>query len=515
MKNIQKIFIITALFISFATLKTEGQNQPKSKRNQSAQISGNFQYDIGDTIILTIWSDMFSLAKKEFIPHRQLVSRVTDNTFKFMIDSIENISYISIGTLQPSSHGAPVPILDFFLLEPGDNVNIQERLRSNMQYGKYLLFEQTSDFFFTGKGSEKFQCRWDLVKNKRMTWETESKRFEKTDLSSLLSKFQHQLEINEKVIRNGEHALMKFKRRIPDTTFDLMKVDIYAEAGMEAYGSLIMNMPGRLEDTYNPADISEAQKYFNSAEPKFIAGIVDNKMASVSPYYPSMQIANAVIEARFYKNETYEILRKKLRADQRDRILTAYFFNNPDMRNFQGKIKDALDLVESNGYRDILIATLKNQSKGSQVTDFELQDSNGRFVKLSDFRGKLVFIDFYFVGCGGCSVYYQNTLSKVEQAFANNPDIVFMTISIDVDMDKWKKGLESGIYTSTHAVNLNTGKLGIKHPLIKQLAVISYPNPILLDREGKILIYNKEKLLNATPIELIHTINKAIRSESL
>lgn len=515
MKNIQKIITIILLFIALAPFKTEGQNLPNSKRNQSAQISGKFQYDIADTIILTIWSDMFSLAKREFIPYRQLVSRVRDNTFKFMIDSIENISYISIGTLQPSSHGVPMPILDFFLLEPGDNVNIQERLRSNMQYGKYLLFEQTSDFFFTGKGSEKFQCRWELVKNKRMTWEAESKRFEKTDLSSLLSRFKHQLEINEKVIKNGVRTLMKFKRRIPDTTFDLLKVDIYAEAGMEAYGSLIMNMPGSLEDTYNPADVGEAQKYFNSAAPKFIAGIVDNKMALVSPYYPSMQIANAIIEGLFYKNETYEILKKKLRADQRDRILTAYLFNNPDMHNFQVKIKDALDLVESDRYRDILIASLKNQSIGSQVNDFALQDSSGRIIKLSDFRGKLVFIDFYFVGCGGCAIYFQNTLSKVEQAFVNSPNIVFVTISIDDDMAKWKKGLESGIYTSSHAINLNTGKLGMNHPIIKQLLVMNYPNPILLDREGRILIYDKEKLKNATPIELIHTINKVIRSESL
>lgn len=92
---------------------------------------------------------------------------------------------------------------------------------------------------------------------------------------------------------------------------------------------------------------------------------------------------------------------------------------------------------------------------------------------------------------------------------------MFVTISIDDDMAKWKKGLESGIYTSSHAINLNTGKLGMNHPIIKQLLVMNYPNPILLDREGRILIYDKEKLKNATPIELIHTINKVIRSESL
>lgn len=60
----------------------------------------------------------------------------------------------------------------------------------------------------------------------------------------------------------------------------------------------------------------------------------------------------------------------------------------------------------------------KSSEVGQKAVDFELEDFNGQKVKLSDFAGKPVFIDFWAAWCPFC-VEEMVELEKIHQEFGD------------------------------------------------------------------------------------------------
>lgn len=115
-------------------------------------------------------------------------------------------------------------------------------------------------------------------------------------------------------------------------------------------------------------------------------------------------------------------------------------------------------------------------------TDLELQDMQGKTVKLSDFvgKGKPVLIDFWASWCGPCR---QAMPELVELYRKHKGKFELIGISLDDDQDAWDRA---------------TNKLGITWPQMSDLkgwesvAAITYginsiPHTILIDKEGKIV----------------------------
>lgn len=86
------------------------------------------------------------------------------------------------------------------------------------------------------------------------------------------------------------------------------------------------------------------------------------------------------------------------------------------------------------------IDSLKNYTTGVKAYDFELKTPDGKRVKLSDFRGKLVLIDFWASWCGPCRQEMKSLLPIYEELKGN--DLVFISVSVDSDRDAWLRMLE-------------------------------------------------------------------------
>ncbi|WP_336828371.1 TlpA family protein disulfide reductase [Sphingobacterium multivorum] len=150
---------------------------------------------------------------------------------------------------------------------------------------------------------------------------------------------------------------------------------------------------------------------------------------------------------------------------------------------------------------------------GKPFPDFELTDLNGKVWHKKDLLGKVVFFDFYYTGCNNCAIYFKNTVSKVEEHFSQNPNVLFVSVSIDREKELWKKSIESKKYNSDHSIKLYTNGLRDHHPLIEYLNIKAYPFPILMGKTGLIETSDNVKLgRTGNKIEmLIESINQVLK----
>jgi len=92
-----------------------------------------------------------------------------------------------------------------------------------------------------------------------------------------------------------------------------------------------------------------------------------------------------------------------------------------------------------NQFSDMLNA-LNEVKSGAPAQNFTFNDINGKPTSLTDFKGKVVYIDVWATWCGPCIQEIPH-LKKLKEEFKGNPDVVFMAISVDAQRDhqKWKQ----------------------------------------------------------------------------
>jgi len=130
---------------------------------------------------------------------------------------------------------------------------------------------------------------------------------------------------------------------------------------------------------------------------------------------------------------------------------------------------------------DSLINLWSKLAKGLPAPDFTAEDILGTEYKLSDFRGKYVYVDVWATWCGPC-IGEVPFLEKVEEEFADN-NIVFLSISVDNKREPWKNYLNK---EDSHGLQLYADKAW-KSTLATEYMIHSIPRFMLFDKDGKII----------------------------
>lgn len=126
---------------------------------------------------------------------------------------------------------------------------------------------------------------------------------------------------------------------------------------------------------------------------------------------------------------------------------------------------------------------LKKTSVGSQAMDFTQNDPDGKPVKLSDFKGKYVLLDFWASWCGPCRQENPNVVS----AFNKYKDKNFTVLGVSLDRqngkDAWLKAIKDDGLTWTHVSDLKFWQ----NEVAVMYGVRGIPKNFLIDPQGKII----------------------------
>ncbi len=128
---------------------------------------------------------------------------------------------------------------------------------------------------------------------------------------------------------------------------------------------------------------------------------------------------------------------------------------------------------------------------GGMAPDFAQQTPEGRTVKLSDLRGKVVLIDFWASWCKPCRMENPN-VKKVYEKYQHK-GFEILGVSLDRTKDAWVGAIQQDGLPWKHVSDLGFWN----NAAAQQYGVQSIPYTVLVDRDGKVL----DKNLRGTALE--------------
>ncbi|PSL48089.1 peroxiredoxin [Chitinophaga niastensis] len=121
---------------------------------------------------------------------------------------------------------------------------------------------------------------------------------------------------------------------------------------------------------------------------------------------------------------------------------------------------------------------------GKPAIEFTQNDVNGKPVKLSDFKGKYVLLDFWASWCGPCRGENPSVV-KAYNKFKNK-NFTILSVSLDESESAWKAAIKEDGLTWAQVSSLK----GWKNEVSKEYGVEGIPTNFLLSPEGTILAKN-------------------------
>lgn len=199
----------------------------------------------------------------------------------------------------------------------------------------------------------------------------------------------------------------------------------------------------------------------------------------------------------FIPSNQYELTEKQLESIQVNITPEVLLFNeqgkllsmssmslmaNPDYKpvffaDSNGKIKSLVFVKKSN--QPILIKQNAEAAytPGEPALDFIATDLQGNNYKLSELKGKVVVLNFWFTKCGPC-IAEMPQLNELVSNFKNQ-DVVFLAITFN-KKEIVNQFLEKHAFQYTILANAND--------VVKIYGVNSYPTSIVINKKGEIVL---------------------------
>lgn len=146
--------------------------------------------------------------------------------------------------------------------------------------------------------------------------------------------------------------------------------------------------------------------------------------------------------------------------------------------------QDFIQICDNQEYINLVkdVVTQKNKlAAGNLAPDFTLKNTNNEKVYLSDFRGKVVFLEFWATWCKPC-IHEIPYLEELADYFTNK-DVVFIKVAIDIDVEGWKNFVKT---RNLQGINLIAPE-HTRSQVSKDYLLDGVPYYFIIDKEGKFL----------------------------
>jgi thiol-disulfide isomerase/thioredoxin len=133
--------------------------------------------------------------------------------------------------------------------------------------------------------------------------------------------------------------------------------------------------------------------------------------------------------------------------------------------------------------REVTYAARLEQFQTIGVPDFEVPTLDEKTVKLSEFKGSLVLLNFWATWCEPCRAEHAS-LVALSQRYANNPQLKIIMVSLDEKLGPVKDFLLAGPRPSVK--NFTVG-LDVSGKLAENYGTRKIPETYIISKDGKLV----------------------------
>jgi len=340
-----------------------------------------------------------------------------------------------------------------------------------------VISEVNNTYSFSGKGSQKYNLvmRLKTIENK---WQ------DKSDLRTADSA-KHYLQNMDSSVLERQRLLEVYKSSISSQAYHLLHNFIFTS---RLYTGFIWPFTDvNFLNSYRKS----TEGYFSNSEIE--KNILEMKRDSAIAYYSSgffeavkynyKKDSCYLIGKPYSDSNYYKYVKRNYSGSTRDGLVTWFIYNSRHRNDsLSVYINDAISYIQVKDFRDLLLSLQSTGLKGSPAFNFSLTDAKGKKREFSEFKGKVVLLDFWYTGCPACKEMAPY-LRRIEENFKGR-NVVFITVSIDKNKVMWKTSVKANSYSSNYSLNLFTDGLGMKNPVIEYYKLSSFPTLILIDKDG-------------------------------
>ncbi|WP_159452687.1 TlpA family protein disulfide reductase [Pedobacter nyackensis] len=146
-----------------------------------------------------------------------------------------------------------------------------------------------------------------------------------------------------------------------------------------------------------------------------------------------------------------------------------------------------------------MLQHLMSFGKGDTAVDFTTVDLAGNQVSLSSLNGKVIYVDIWATWCGPCMQEMPH-FEKLKLQYKDNPNVVFVSLSIDDSEKPWKQSVESR-KADGYQWLINRAKL-------QAYNIVGIPRSLLIDKDFKMVDMDAPMPSEAAAVTAINTLLK-------